>query len=118
MAATVLFTASIGSSMNVQAAENDVNEAVQSDSPLCSADGLLVRVGSAARDADPAGDAAMASLCNRAEAAGIEPCVLSPCFDDFNDDLCRLGSEWLRASVRRQLAPQDVVRFLASAVTG
>ncbi len=71
-----------------------------------------------ARDADPAGDAAMASLCNRAGAAGIEPLVLSPCFDDFNDDLRRLEIEGLRASVRRQLLPPDVVRFLASAVTG
>lgn len=71
-----------------------------------------------ARDADPAGDAAMASLCNRAGAAGIEPFVLSPCFDDFNDDLHRRGIEWLRASVRRQLIPRDVERFLASAVTG
>jgi len=71
-----------------------------------------------ARDADPAGDAAMASLCNRAEAAGIEPFVLSPCFDDFNEDLRRLGIEWLRASMRRLLVPQDVERFLASAVTG
>ncbi len=66
-----------------------------------------------ARDTDPAGDAATASLCIRAEAAGIEPFVLSPCFDDFNDDLRRLGIEGLRASVRRQLAPPDVVRFLA-----
>ena len=71
-----------------------------------------------ARDADPAGDAAIASLCNRADAAGIEPFVLSPCFDDFNDDLCRLGIERLQASVRRQLAPQEVGRFLTSAVTG
>jgi hypothetical protein len=71
-----------------------------------------------ARDADPAGDAAMDRLCNRAEAAGIESFVLSPSFDDFNDDLRRLGIEWLRASVRRQLAPQDVGRFLALAVTG
>ena len=71
-----------------------------------------------ARDADRAGDAAMASLCNRANAAGIEPFVLSPCFDDFNEDLRRLGIEWLQASVRRQLVPQDVERFLASAVTG
>ena len=70
-----------------------------------------------ARDADPAGDAAMASLCNRAEAAGIEPFVLSPCFDDFNEDLRRLGIERLRASVRRQLAPKDVVRFLALVTT-
>jgi hypothetical protein len=71
-----------------------------------------------ARDVDPAGDAAMATLCNRADTAGIEPFVLSPCFDDFNDDLCRLEIEGLRASVRRQLVPPDVVRFLASAVTG
>ena len=71
-----------------------------------------------ARDADPAGDAAMASLCDRAEAAGIEPFVLSPCFDDFNEDLRRLGIEWLRASVRRQLVSQDVVRLRVSAVTG
>ena len=71
-----------------------------------------------ARDADPAGDAAMASLCNRAEAAGIEPCVLSPCFDDFNEDLRRLGNEWLRVSLCQQLVPQDVERFLALAGTG
>jgi len=71
-----------------------------------------------ALDADPAGDAAMERLCNRAEAAGIEPFVLSPSFDDFNGDLRRLGIEWLRASVRRQLAPQDVGRFLPLAVTG
>ena len=69
-----------------------------------------------ARDADPAGDAAMASLCNRAEAAGIEVGSLSPCFDDFNEDLRRLGVERLRASVRQQLAPQDVIRFLALAM--
>ena len=68
-----------------------------------------------ARDADSAGDAAMASLCHRAEAAGIEVRSLLPCFDDFNEDLRRLGAERLRASVRRQLAPQDVVRFLALA---
>ena len=71
-----------------------------------------------ARDADPAGDAAMASLCTRAKAAGIEPFVLSPCFDDFNEDLRRLGNEWLRVSLCQQLVPQDVERFLALAGTG
>ncbi|ODT97865.1 MAG: DNA primase [Rhodospirillales bacterium SCN 65-16] len=71
-----------------------------------------------ARDADPAGDAAMASLCTRAKAAGIEPFVLSPCFDDFNEDLRRLGNEWLRVSLCQQLGPQDVERFLALAGTG
>lgn len=70
-----------------------------------------------ARDADPAGDAAMASLCNRAHAAGIEPFVLSPCLDDFNDDLCRLGLDKLRAALCQQLVPHDVERFLTSAVT-
>jgi hypothetical protein len=70
-----------------------------------------------ARDADPAGDAAMASLCNRAEAIGIEVGSLLPCFDDFNEDLRRLGAERLRTSVRWQLAPQDVVRFLELAIT-
>jgi hypothetical protein len=71
-----------------------------------------------ARDADPAGDAAMASLCNRAEAAGIEPFVLSPCFDDFNDDLRRLRLDKLRVTLCQQLVPQDVERFLTLAVTG
>lgn len=71
-------------------------------------------------DADPAGDAAMASLCNRAEAAGIEVGSLLPRFDDFNEDLRRLGVDQLRESVRQQFAPQDVVRFMASvtAATG
>ncbi|KAF0097325.1 MAG: hypothetical protein FD144_5217 [Rhodospirillaceae bacterium] len=71
-----------------------------------------------ARDADRAGDVAMASLCTRAKAAGIEPCVLSPCFDDFNEDLRRLGNEWLRVSLCQQLVPQDVERFLALAGAG
>jgi hypothetical protein len=71
-----------------------------------------------ARDTDPAGDAAMASLCNRAAAAGIEVGSLSPCFDDFNEDLSRLGKEWLRVSLCQQLVPQDVERFLALAGTG
>ena len=71
-----------------------------------------------ALDRDPAGDAAMASLAHRAEAAGIEVGSLLPCFDDFNEDLLRLGVERLRASVCRQLAPQDVVRFMSLATTG
>lgn len=66
-----------------------------------------------ARDADRAGDAAMASLCHRADADGIERLVLSPRLDDFNEDLRRLGIDALRAAVRQQLDPRDVVRFLA-----
>jgi len=73
-----------------------------------------------ARDRDPAGDAAMASLGRRAENAGIEMLGLSPRFDDLNEDLRRLGIEEFRASVRQQLVPQDVVRFMTSdkTVTG
>jgi hypothetical protein len=73
-----------------------------------------------ALDRDPAGDAAMATLGRRAEAARIEMLGLLPRFDDLNEDLRRLGIEEFRASVRQQLVPQDVERFmsLATVVTG
>lgn len=67
-----------------------------------------------ARDADPAGDAAVATLTQRAQAAGIELGVLSPMLDDFNTDLRRLGIRRLKAHLRTQLAPADVARFLIS----
>lgn len=70
------------------------------------------------RDCDPAGDAAMASLRHRATAAGIETHGLSPSFDDFNEDLRQLGTDEFRASVRQQLVPQDVMRFMPSDMTG
>jgi hypothetical protein len=38
---------------------------------------------------------------------------LSPRFDDLNEDLLELGIDELRASVRQQLAPQDVARFMS-----
>ncbi|MGO8918200.1 MAG: toprim domain-containing protein [Stellaceae bacterium] len=65
-----------------------------------------------ARDSDPAGDAAVASLNDRAGAAGIEALTLSPALGDFNEDLLRLGAGDLRAGLRVQLAPEDVVRFM------
>ena len=65
-----------------------------------------------ARDDDPAGDAAMATLIERAEQGGIEAIMLSPALGDFNEDLRMLGIEALRAAVRVQIAPQDVVRFM------
>jgi hypothetical protein len=71
-----------------------------------------------ARDRDPAGDTAVASLDARAEALGIETVVLSPRFDDFNDDLCRLGIDRFRASVLPQLVSQDMARFMSSAMAG
>lgn len=63
------------------------------------------------RDKDPAGDGARDSLVERANAAGIEVIVLSPMLEDFNEDLRRLGLDALGASLRVQLAPQDVARF-------
>jgi len=67
-----------------------------------------------ARDADAAGDRAVASLTERAIAAGIEAITLSPRLGDFNDDLRELGVAELRANLRVQLAPEDAQRFLVS----
>ena len=68
-----------------------------------------------ARDDDPAGDGAMATLIDRAHAAGIEVIVLSPRLGDFNEDLRLLGIDALRAASRMQIAAQDVARFMALA---
>ena len=65
-----------------------------------------------ARDADAAGDAVLAVLTQRAEAAGIEAIALSPRLGDFNEDLHVFGLDALRAALRIQLVPEDVVRFL------
>ncbi|MES0097538.1 toprim domain-containing protein [Mesorhizobium sp. M0019] len=66
-------------------------------------------------DADPAGNGARDTLIERANAAGIEPVVLSPALGDLNEDLCMLGVDAVRAAVRVQLAPQDIARFMAVA---
>jgi hypothetical protein len=66
------------------------------------------------RDDDPAGDFAVTTLTERAQAAGIEVLTLSPTLGDFNEDLRRLGIGHLRAALRVQLAPEDVPRFLSS----
>ena len=68
-----------------------------------------------ARDNDPAGDGAMATLIERANAAGIEAVVVSPSLGDFNEDLRLAGLDSLRAAARVQIAPQDVARFMALA---
>ncbi len=65
-----------------------------------------------ARDDDPAGDGAMATLLDRAQEAGIEAITLSPRLGDFNEDLHTLGLDALRAALRIQIAPQDVARFM------
>jgi len=67
-----------------------------------------------ARDNDAAGDAAFATLAERAQAAGIEALPLSPALQDFNDDLRHLGLAELRAALRVQLAPDDVPRFIGT----
>jgi hypothetical protein len=66
------------------------------------------------RDNDPAGDFAVATLTERARAAGIEALALSPTLGDFNEDLRRFGVDHLRAALCPQLAPEDVARFLSS----
>jgi hypothetical protein len=68
-----------------------------------------------ARDDDLAGDNAMASLVERAQAVGIEAITLSPRLGDFNEDLRTLGIDALRAVVRVQIAPEDVARFMQMA---
>jgi hypothetical protein len=65
-----------------------------------------------ARDNDRAGHRAAEALGIRANADGIEDIVLTPHADDFNTDLCGLGPEALAASLRVQLVPEDVARFL------
>jgi hypothetical protein len=65
-----------------------------------------------ARDSDPAGESAAATLTERAEAAGIEAITLSPTLADFNEDLRLLGAAALQAAIRVQLAPRDVARFM------
>jgi hypothetical protein len=65
-----------------------------------------------ARDDDPAGDGAMATLIDRAKEAGIEAIAISPRLGDFNEDLRLLGIDALRAASRVQIAAQDVARFM------
>lgn len=64
------------------------------------------------RDNDDAGQRAAESLAARAEASGIETLTLMPTAGDFNDDLRRFGRPGMARSLRAQLAPEDVARFL------
>lgn len=67
-----------------------------------------------ARDDDPAGAHAVATLAERTHAAGIAMIVLEPHCDDFNADLRLLGLDRLRAHLGRQLVPVDRARCLLS----
>jgi phage/plasmid primase-like uncharacterized protein len=62
-------------------------------------------------DNDPAGRHASATLTARAQATGVEALTLMPVLKDINDDLRQFGPDALAASVRDQLAPEDVIRF-------
>ena len=70
-----------------------------------------------ARDDDPAGDRAMASLIDRSSETGIEGITLSPRLADFNEDLRTLGIDALRSALRVQIAPEDVARFMELAAS-
>lgn len=66
-----------------------------------------------ARDADPEGERAFATLRTRAREAGISSVwELVPAFDDFNDDLVRLGHRNAALNLAPQLAEDDAVAHL------
>jgi len=65
-----------------------------------------------ARDKDAAGDAALATLVERAHPLGIDVIVLSPQLCDFNDDLRAFSPTRLAADIAAQLRPEDQSRFL------
>lgn len=65
-----------------------------------------------ARDDDPAGTSALATLTERASATGIEIVPLEPRLDDFNGDLRAFGRERLAANLRTQLRAEDAELFL------
>ncbi|MBL6616768.1 MAG: toprim domain-containing protein [Reyranella sp.] len=71
-----------------------------------------------ARDADPAGDRAAATLSTRAKEVGIKAITLSPRLGDFNDDLRAFGVDHLRTALRHQLAPQDAQQFFDPMMAG
>ena len=65
-----------------------------------------------ARDDDPAGAGALATLTERATEAEIDVVPLEPQLDDFNGDLCAFGRERLAASLRAQLRADDAERLM------
>jgi hypothetical protein len=67
-----------------------------------------------AQDRDAAGRMASKRLRARGKAAGVEVRDVVPVRGDFNEDLCREGSDALLTRLLDQLAPDDVLRFLRS----
>lgn len=68
-----------------------------------------------AQDDDPAGEAALATLRERASAARVEVVALQPGRDDFNADLRRLGAGGLARTLVSQLGAADRQQFLRAA---
>jgi Toprim domain len=66
-----------------------------------------------ARDNDPAGHGAVATLTQRAIPIGIEVIPLVPHLGDFNDDLQQLDATVFGAALATQLVSSDRARFLA-----
>ena len=66
-----------------------------------------------ARDNDPAGHGAVATLTQRAIPIGIEVIPLVPHLGDFNDDLRESGATVLGQALAAQLVSSDKTRFLA-----
>ncbi len=64
------------------------------------------------RDNDRAGRRVAESLSRRARDARIDAVVLAPQDDDFNADLRHSGIDALQATIRMQLVPEDVTRFM------
>jgi hypothetical protein len=71
-----------------------------------------------ARDEGKPGYEAGRRLVERAREAGVEALTLSPRVDDFNMDLRTFGVAELAGSIRVQLAPEDVGRFLSLSDVG
>ena len=65
-----------------------------------------------ARDDDPAGAAAFATLCDRARPLGIEVVALEADRGDFNADLMTLGRQRMIGSLRSQLRHADLSLLL------
>ena len=65
-----------------------------------------------ARDDDPAGAGAVATLTERALPAGIEVVPLEPVLDDFNSDLTAFGRSRLASMIAAQLRADDAAQFL------
>lgn len=65
-----------------------------------------------ARDDDPAGAIALATLRERACERGIEVCALEPRHGDFNGDLQTIGRGAMAATLRSQLVAADRLKHL------